>query len=241
MAVAGGADRSFRPARLLAPAGCRLAGRADRPDADAGVLRRPRRRGHARHDHHGRHRTWHEPRQRDDGRLQAREGRDRRPWERRRSAPSRDGRRAHRGVDAHEPVHARALRRAHRGDRRDLPPGGSASLLRRGEPERRVRDLTTGRHGLRHRPHQPPQDVLATARRRRPRRRTDRRARQARAVPARPGSREGRRPLQRSTTTGRSRSARSGASPARSASSFARTPTSVPTVRACARCPRWRC
>ena len=241
MAAAGGADRSFRPARLLAPAGRRLAGRADRPDADARVLRRPRRRGHARHDHHGRHRTRHEPRQRDDGRLQAREGRDRRPWERRRRAPSRDGRRAHRGVDAHEPVHARALRRAHRGDRGDLPRGGRASLLRRGEPERRLRHLTTGRHGLRHRPHQPPQDVLATARRRRPRRRTDRRARQARAVPARPGSREGRRPLHARLRPAEVDRQGPRASPARSASSFARTPTSVPTVRACARCPRSRC
>ena len=48
-----------------------------------------------------------------------------------------------------------------------------------------LRDLAAGRHGLRHRPHQPAQDVLAAARRRRSGRRPDRRPRPARAVPAR--------------------------------------------------------
>ena len=43
-----------------------------------------------------------------------------------------------------------------------------AHVLRRREPERRLRDLAAGRHGLRHRPHQPAQDLLAAARRRWP-------------------------------------------------------------------------
>ena len=60
---------------VLAPAGRRLAGRADRADADARLLRRPRRGRAARHDRHRRHRARDEPRQRDDGRLQAGEGR----------------------------------------------------------------------------------------------------------------------------------------------------------------------
>ena len=63
---------------------------------------------------------------------------------------------------------------------------GRAHVLRRREPERRLRHLAARRHGLRHRPHQPAQDVLAAARRRRAGRRPDRGARHARAVPAGP-------------------------------------------------------
>ena len=87
-----------------------------------------------------------------------------------------------------------------------------------------------GRHGLRHRPHQPAQDVLAAARRRRPRRRPDRRPRRSssRSCPV-PAVVTRRRRASGSTTTGRSRSARCAASPARSASSSARTPTSART------------
>ena len=68
---------------------------------------------------------------------------------------------------------------------RDLPRRRRAHVLRRREPQRGVRDLAPRRHGLRHRPHQPAQDVLAAARRRRPGRRADRGAQDARAVPAR--------------------------------------------------------
>ena len=82
-----------------------------------------------------------------------------------------EGRRADGRADAHEPVDARPLRREHRGDRADLPRRRRAHVLRRREPERRLRDLAARRHGLRHRPHQPAQDVLAAARRRRPGRR----------------------------------------------------------------------
>ena len=71
----------------------------------------------------------------------------------------------------------------------DLPRRRRAHVLRRREPERRVRHLAAGRHGLRHRAHQPAQDVLAAARRRRARRRADRGARHARAVPAGAGGR----------------------------------------------------
>ena len=162
---------------VLAPAGRRLAGRADRADADARLLRRPRRGRAARHDRHRRHRARHEPGERDDGRLQAREGRHRRARQPRPRRPAREGERAHGRADADEPVDARPLRREHRGGRDDLPRRRRAPLLRRREPERRLRDLAAGRHGLRHRPHQPAQDVLAAARRRRPGRRADRRAR----------------------------------------------------------------
>ena len=61
---------------------------------------------------------------------------------------------------------------------------GALALLRRRQPERGRREVAAGRHGLRHRPLQPAQDVLAAARRRRPGRRAGRRARRARAVPA---------------------------------------------------------
>ena len=57
-------------------------------------------------------------------------------------------------------------------------------VLRRREPERRDGDLEARRHGLRHRPREPAQVVLAAARRRRPRRRADRGVRPHRAVPA---------------------------------------------------------
>ncbi len=117
----------------------RLAGRADRAHAHARVLRRPRRR--ARHDHHGGHRARDEPRERDDGRVQARAGRHRRARQPRPRRPPREGERADCRPDADEPLDARPLRRGHRGRRADLPRGRCAPLLRRREPERRRRDL----------------------------------------------------------------------------------------------------
>ena len=57
-------------------------------------------------------------------------------------------------------------------------------LLRRREPERDHGPHAAGRHGLRHRPRQPPQVVLPAARRRRAGRRADRRLGSDRAVPA---------------------------------------------------------
>ena len=141
-------------------------------------------------------RARHEPRVGDDGGLRADAGQDRRARQHRRRRPARQGRRAHGGADAHEPVDARPLRREHRGDRADLPRRRRAHVLRRREPERGVRHLAAGRHGLRHRPHQPAQDVLAAARRRRAGRRADRGARHPRAVPAGAGGRpRGRRRL----------------------------------------------
>ena len=89
-----------------------------------------------------------------------------------------------RGPDAHEPLDARPVRRGDRGGRADLPRRRRAHVLRRGEPQRRLRHRPARRHGLRHRPHQPPQDVLPAARRWRPGWRADRRARDARPVPA---------------------------------------------------------
>ena len=178
-----------RARRVLAAAGGRLSGRADRADADPRLLRGHRRGRAARHDHHRGHRARHQPGERDDGGLQAGEGRHRRARKPRRRRSAREGERAHGRPDADEPVHARPLRREHRGGREDLPRRRLAPLLRRSEPERRLRDLAAGRHGLRHRPHQPAQDVLAAARRRRPRRRADRRPRDARAVPPRAGDR----------------------------------------------------
>ena len=91
--------------------------------------------------------------------------------QRRHRRPARQGGRAHRRADADEPLDARAVRGADRRDRRDLPLGRRAALLRRRQPERRLRHLPPGRHGLRHRALQPAQDLLAAARRRRSRRR----------------------------------------------------------------------
>ena len=162
-----------------------LAGRADRADALPRVLPRPRRGRAAPRDRRPRHGARHEPGERDDGRLRARRGEDRRAREHRRRGRARQGRPADGRPDGHEPVDARPLRREHRGDRADLPRRRRAHVLRRREPERRLRHLAARRHGLRRRAHQPAQDVLAAARRRRPRRRADRGDRGARAVPAR--------------------------------------------------------
>ena len=62
---------------------------------------------------------------------------------------------------------------------------GRAPLLRRREPERGRRPLAPGRHGLRHRPLQPAQDLLPAARRWRAGRGAGGGARRDRAVPAR--------------------------------------------------------
>ena len=205
------------------------------PDALPRVLRGPRRGRDAPEDRHPRHRARHEPRERDDGGLRADAGEDRRAREHRRRGSARQGRRAHGGLDADEPVDARALRREHRGDPRHLPRRRRAHVLRRREPERGLRHLAAGRHGLRRRAHQPAQDVLAAARRRRSRA-------AARSPCARASSRSCRcrsssRTATRSgsTTTGRSRSARCARSPARSASSSAPTRSFAPTGRRCAR------
>ena len=76
------------------------------------------------------------------------------------------------------------LRRGHRRGGGHLPRAGRAALLRRSQPERRRRPIAPRGHGVRHRPLQPAQDVLAAARRRWARRRAGRGARGSGAVPA---------------------------------------------------------
>ena len=72
----------------------------------------------------------------------------------------------------------------HRGDRRDRARRGRHALLRRRQPQRGDGDRAAGRHGLRHRPLQPAQDLHPAARRRWARRRADRLLGPDRAVPA---------------------------------------------------------
>ncbi len=74
---------------------------------------------------------------------------------------------------------------------RDRPRGGRDAVLRRRQPERDHGALEARRHGLRHRPRQPPQVVLPAARRRRPRLGADRGLGPDRALPARPARRRG--------------------------------------------------
>ena len=88
---------------------------------------------------------------------------------RRPGRPARQGRRDGRLPDAHQPQHARALRPQHPRDRRDRPRRRRHPLLRRRQPERDHGLVAARRHGLRHRPPEPPQVVLAAARRRRAR------------------------------------------------------------------------
>ena len=246
VAAAALAVGDLRPAARQPPALGRRARRAGRPAADARLPRRPRRVAPQGAD--ARHRARHEPRDGHDGRLRGREGRDRRARRHRRRRPAREGRRRRRLPDADEPEHARPVRRAHRGDRGDRARHRRDALLRRREPERRDGHLAAGRHGLRHRPREPAQVVLAAARRRRPGRRPDRGVRPHRAVPAAPAGRAARgverRPSRTSTSTstGRSRSAGCAASRATSACSCAPTPTSsASAATACARRPRPRC
>ena len=119
---------------------------------------------------------------------------------------------------------------------RHLPRRRRAHVLRRREPERGLRHLAAGRHGLRHRPHQPAQDVLAAARRRRPRRRPDRGARErsSRSCRCRCVVRDGDRfrlDYDRPKSIGKVRALHAG----RSASSSARTRSCARTGPACAR------
>ena len=152
------------------------------PAAHARLPRGPRRAAHE--GAHAGHRPRHEPGDRDDGGLRGGEGGDgagRRGGPRR---PAREGRRRRGLPDAHEPEHARAVRPQHRGDRPDRARRRRDALLRRREPERRDGHRPARRHGLRHRPLQPAQDLHAAARRRRPGRGPDRVLGPDRAVPA---------------------------------------------------------
>ena len=227
---------------VYAAAGRRRAGRADRPHADARLLRRPRR-----------------------GRSAPRSSSPTPP-----TAPTRPASRwpatrwctcktdargnvdlddlrdkvgaAHRRADADQPLDAGAVRGAHRRDRRHRPRGRGAPLLRRRQPERRVRHLPARRHGLRHHALQPAQDVLPAPRRRRARRRAGGGPRHARAVPAGARSvvRDGR-PLPARLRPPEVDRQGARASAARSACSCAPTRSCGCGARACARCPRSRC
>ncbi len=195
-----------------------------------------------------RHRPRHQSRDRDDGRLRRRQGRDRRAGRGGPRRPAREGLRAHRLPDAHQPEHARIVRREHPRDRRDRPRGGGHPVLRRRQPERDHGPLAARRHGLRHRPRQPAQDVLAAARRRRTGGGPDRRLGPDQAVPAgaprrsAARARTALRPHTTSTTRRRSRSAACAGSPATSAFSSAPTPTSAASAAtASPRRPTRRC
>ena len=152
-------------------------------------------RGGATQGADARHRPRDQPGLGDDGRLRGGQGGDRRARRRRPRRPALEGRRAGRLPDAHQPQHARAVRREHRRDHPDGPRGGRHPVLRRRQPERDHGPHAARRHGVRHRPRQPPQVVLPAARRRRAGRGADRGLRSDRALPAgaAAGSRRGRR------------------------------------------------
>ena len=85
------------------------------------------------------------------------------PGEHRRAAPAP---RRRCGRDhAHQPEHHRPVRGGHRRAGRGRPRGGRPSLLRRGQPERHPRGYQTRGHGVRHRAHEPSQDVRGAPRR----------------------------------------------------------------------------
>ena len=115
----------------------------------------------------------------------------------------------HRRHHAHQPLDARGVRAAHRGGGAHRARGRRPALLRRRQPQRDPRQGAPGRHGLRCHPHEPAQDLLHAARRRRPGRRRGRRERAPAAVPAdSDGGQRGRAlPLARREATCRSPSA----------------------------------
>ena len=138
-------------------------------------------------------------------------------------------RRRHRRPHAHQPQHARPVRRAHRRDRPAGARGRRPALLRRRQPQRLLGHLAARRHGLRRHALQPAQDVQHAARRRRAGRRAHRGARRRwrRSCRCRSWS-SGRRTVAIvSTTTVRSPSARCAPSTATSACWCAPTPTSA--------------
>ena len=235
-----------RPAAREPAALGRVARRARRPAAHARLPRGPRR--GAREGADARHVARDQPGDRDDGRLRGRQGRDGRAGWGGPRRPPREGRRPGRLPDAHQPQHARRLRREHRRDRLARARGGGDPLLRRRQPERDHGLHAPGRHGVRHLPPEPPQVVLPAARRRRPGRGPDRGLRADRAVSAGAAGRA-QRGLQRLGAAvrprprrGRSRSAACAASRATSASSSAPTPTSAHSAAtAYATPPRPRC
>ena len=145
--------------------------------------------------------------------------------------PSLEGRRRRGLPDAHEPEHARPVRPQHRGDRPDRARRRRDPLLRRREPERGDGRDAARRHGLRHRPLQPAQDLHAAARRRRPGRRPDRVLGPDRAVPAGAAGGGARRERFDLDFDRPSRSASCAASRATSASSCARMRTSARSAR----------
>ena len=176
------ARRDRRAAARLAAAVRRLARRARRRAADARLPRGPRRDRTKVLTPDTAHGT--NPATVTMAGLRGREGRHERRRRRRPRRPAREGRRRRRLPDAHEPEHARDLRREHRRDRRDRARRRRDALLRRREPQRDHGHHAPGRHGLRHRALQPAQVVHAAARRRRPRLRADRGLRPHRALPA---------------------------------------------------------
>ena len=151
--------------------------------------------------------------------------------------------RRHRRPHAHQPQHARPVRRAHRRDREAGPRGRRPALLRRRQRQRHARHQPARRHGLRHRALQPAQDLQHAARRRRSRRRPDRGPRLAGAASCRcRWSRRARTVASSSSTTVPSRSARSAPSTATSACWSAPDATSAAWApRACARSARRPC
>ena len=143
------------------------------------------------------------------------------------------------GGDDHQPLHARALRAAGRGAPRDGPRRRRPGLHGRGQPQRAPRPLPARRRRLRRHALQRPQDVLHPPRRRRAGGRPGRGPLPPGPVPARAArpARAGRL-LPPGAGGGAAGLASAGCapSPATSASSCARMPTSAPTARsACAR------
>ena len=160
--------------------------RADRPAADARVAHPPR--PDPYQGGHPRLRARHQPRVGDARRLSDGDGSLRPPRLRRPRGVEGAARRRRRGHHADEPQHARALRGGHRRNRARGARRRWVALLRRGQSQRDPRCHPTRRHGVRHRPHEPAQDLRGPARWRWPRRRPGRGLGTTGAVPSRPAT-----------------------------------------------------
>ena len=185
------AGRDHRLRGGLAAAERRLPGRVRRPAGHPGLSPRAGR-GPPDHLPDPAVGARHQPRERGDGGDEGGGGQERRAGQHRRGRPPGQGGGAPRhpgGPDGDLSLDPRRVRGLDPGDLPDRARARRPGLHGRRQHERAGRALPPGRHRRRRLPPEPAQDVLHSARRRRPGHGPDRRGQASRAVPAGPSDR----------------------------------------------------